>query len=145
MADLPSGGVSTGKTDCDASQSISHFGGGDGQNEKLAGAGAHTPHYHFLFSLRRKDYHSPGAIVADTLHYIEGQFRVAVQVDDDDVVMLLQHLGHLVEVGRVGSKLLNAHPRALGKNTGYLLAAWFVRADQRYGQGAGALGAVNFV
>jgi hypothetical protein len=93
--------------------------------------------------LRRKGHHDSGAIVADALHYLEGTFRVTVHIDHDDVAMLLQHLVQSVEAGRVGRKLPNQHPLASGESAGYSLAALFIRADQRDGQDAGAIGAWN--
>ena len=103
----------------------------------------HAPNHQFPIGLRRKGHHDSGAIVADALHYLEGTFRFTVQIDHDDVVMLLHHLGQIDEAGRVGRKLPNQHPLASGKSAGYRFAALLVRADQRDGQDTGAIGAGN--
>ena len=56
---------------------------------------------------------------------------MAVQVDDDDVIMLLQQPGHVVKAGGIGRKLPDFAPLAPSQRGGRRLAAILVRADQR--------------
>jgi hypothetical protein len=55
---------------------------------------------------------------------------MAVQVDDDDVIMLLQQPWNIVQAGRIGRKLPDFASLAPSQSSGRRLAALLVRADQ---------------
>ena len=64
------------------------------------------------------------------LYKIEGVFRVAIQVNDDDVVVCIQQLRNIVQVG-IGGKLPCHVGLRTSKRTGYRLTALLFRPNQR--------------
>ena len=82
------------------------------QGQKLARPGAHAAHQQVGIGLRRVDHHRRRAVGADALHQFQGILRIGVQVDDDDVVVLLQQPGHIVQAGRIGTKRADLDSRA---------------------------------
>ena len=58
-----------------------------GHGEKLARARAHAAHQQLRIGLHRVDHHRRRAVGADALHQLQRIFGMAVQVDDDDVVI----------------------------------------------------------
>ena len=82
-----------------------------GRVEKLASSRAHATDQQFRIGLHRIHHHRRRAVGADALHQFQGVFRVAVQVDDDDVVMLLQQPGHIVQAGRIAENSRTSAPR----------------------------------
>jgi len=80
---------------------------------RIRGHRAHRPEPPASDRPCRIDHDGRRALAAQALHHVEGVFRVAVEVDEDDVVMLLEHLGQVVEVRRVGCELPNQHPRGI--------------------------------
>ena len=124
----------------DPNQSLGHGALGKRQSEKLASARAHAADRQFQIGLHRIDHHSRRAVSADALHQFQGVFGVAVQVNGDDVVMLLQQHWHIVEAGRVGSEFTDIARLASGKSGRCRLAALLVRADQRNRQEIGSKG-----
>ena len=89
----------------DPGQSAGNIVGGEGQSEKLARAGTHEADRQVQIGLLGIDHDGCGAEGADAFNEFEGIFRVAVEVNDDDIVMLLEHAGQIVEAIWIGSKL----------------------------------------
>jgi hypothetical protein len=70
----------------------------EGQRQKLASARAHTANQQSGIRFFRVDHHGCRAVAAETLYQIERIFRIAVQIDDNNVVVMLQQSRHIVEV-----------------------------------------------
>jgi hypothetical protein len=84
-----------------AHQRLRHHAKLQGKSQKLPRAGAHATHQQVRIGLCRIDHHRRRAIGADALHQFECVLGIAVQIDDDHVVVLFQQPGHIVQAGRI--------------------------------------------
>ena len=112
-------------------QRAGHFSAGERQSEVLAGARAHKAHGLLQLGLLRIDHHGREVIVAEALHHIEGVLRIAVQADDDGVVMLFHHLWQIVQVGREGRILPHCCALESRQRVRYFPAMLIIRINER--------------
>jgi hypothetical protein len=120
-----------------AHQSFGYRVGGDRVGEKLACPRAHAADQHLRIVSRRINHHRRGAVATDIFHQIQSLFRIAVQLNDNDVILSLEQPRHVVQV-RIRREL-PCHVRLRpSQSSGYYLAALFLRANQCNRQHVGA-------
>jgi len=86
--------------------------------QELARTGTHAAHQQIGVGFCRVDHYGGSAICAYALHQVQRVFGVAVEIDDDHIVMLFQQAGHIVQAGRVGRELADFSGLAACQGTG---------------------------
>jgi hypothetical protein len=80
---------------------------------------------------------------ADAVQQIDGIFRIAVHVDENNVEVVAQHPRRIIRVGRIRSKFLNLAVLTFAQSRHRCAAKLLVRADHSNGQEACAQGIWN--
>ena len=72
-----------------------------------------------------------------SLHYIQGVFRIAVQIDQNRIKSSFQHVHDVIEAGRIRGELQDPAVLMVRKSLCRRSPALLVWADQRYIQCTG--------
>ena len=83
---------------------------------------------------RRRISREPAPSGADSLDQLKRVFRVTVEVNDDDVEALFEHLRHCVDFRRVGHEFPDSAVGELVQSTDCRVATLVIGADDRNGQ-----------
>jgi len=101
------------------------------KRQKLPSPRPHAANQQVRIRLRRIDHHRCRAIGSNAFHQFQRKLRIAVQVNDDHIVMLFEQARHVAQAGRIGSKRANLVAGTTGQGNHHRLAAPFVRPNQR--------------
>jgi len=114
-----------------ADQRGSHFSGIQRQCEVLAQADAHEANRLLHVGFGRVGHYIGAPVRAQALYQRKRIIWLAVDVDDDHVVSLRQHLGKFFNLGRERRELLELGARTPGERAGHDSSALFVGTEER--------------
>ena len=116
-------------------QSLAHCAVGKRHAEKLASAGAHAADHQIRIGLLRTNHDDYRALDTDVFDQIQGQLRIAVQVNDCDIAVSRQR-PHIVEARGIGCELPDRAILALHQGACHRATPPLIWTDYRDGQGS---------